>query len=207
MFQFKAGAWRSTIHTLQSHRRSLTDCASLQLSTSCNGRMRSLNKVPGELSPIVPELWPTRILPNGNVCVEGDSPVIPNKHRFSHSFHSSSARSRLRGITATKWLLCYIQRMRHHMLLLALISCAVTSASGQACPESSKTGASVPSEVRTLEGKLIFHDGIRKWFELRLDQPQCGQASIQLVRLVRDWTPIEVLGGCPVQVAGQDRCL
>ena len=61
----------------------------------------------------------------------------------------------------------------------------------------------MPSEVRTLEGKLVFHDGIRKWFELKLNQPQCGQASIQLVRLVRDWTPVEVLRGCLVRSRGK----
>jgi hypothetical protein len=47
-----------------------------------------------------------------------------------------------------------------------------------------------------LEGQLIFHDGIRKWFELRLDESQCGQASIQLVREEADWAPIQVLRGC-----------
>ena len=58
-----------------------------------------------------------------------------------------------------------------------------------------------------MEGQLIFHDGIRKWFELKLDQPQCGQASIQLVRGGGSWTPhdgapIEVLRGCRVRSKG-----
>ena len=42
------------------------------------------------------------------------------------------------------------------------------------------------SEPRMLEGLLIFHDGIRKWFELKLNQQHCGQTSVQLVRLQDD---------------------
>ncbi len=53
-----------------------------------------------------------------------------------------------------------------------------------------------------MEGLVVFHDGIRKWFELKLDQPQCGLASIQLVRGERDWTPLEVLRGCRVRSRG-----
>ncbi len=53
-----------------------------------------------------------------------------------------------------------------------------------------------------LVGRLIFHDGIRKWFELKLDEPQCGQTSVQLIRVERDWTPLEVLRGCRVRSKG-----
>ncbi len=53
-----------------------------------------------------------------------------------------------------------------------------------------------------MEGSLIFHDAIRKWFELKLDQPQCGQTSIELVRIRREWTPLEVLRGCRVRSKG-----
>lgn len=76
---------------------------------------------------------------------------------------------------------------------------AVTFA--QQCPQSNPNGASVPSATQTLEGQLIFHDGIRKWFELKLDQPQCGQTSTELIR-VNDWTPLEVLRGCRVKSTG-----
>ena len=60
----------------------------------------------------------------------------------------------------------------------------------------------MPSEVRALEGQLVFHDGIRKWFELKLDEPQCGQASIQLVQGERAGTPVEVLRDCRVRSRG-----
>jgi hypothetical protein len=53
-----------------------------------------------------------------------------------------------------------------------------------------------------LEGKLVFHDSVRKWFELKLDQPQCGQASIELVRVERKWTPLQVLRGCRIRSRG-----
>ena len=53
-----------------------------------------------------------------------------------------------------------------------------------------------------MEGSLVFHDGIRKWFELKLDQPQCGQPSIQLVRGSRDWTALEIFRGCRVRSKG-----
>lgn len=58
------------------------------------------------------------------------------------------------------------------------------------------------SEVRTLEGSLVFHDGLRKWFELKLDRAQCGQASIELVRRESDWTALQVLRGCRVRSTG-----
>jgi hypothetical protein len=58
------------------------------------------------------------------------------------------------------------------------------------------------SEVRTLEGQLVFHDGVRQWFELRLDPPQCGQAGIEIVPAKEDLAPIEVLRSCRVRSRG-----
>ena len=98
--------------------------------------------------------------------------------------------------------LCYIRHMRSSLLACVLVVSAAVSASGQACPKWSKTEPSVPSEVRTLEGQLVFHDDIRGWFELKLDEPQCGQASIQLVQVERAGTPMEVFRGCRVRSRG-----
>lgn len=92
--------------------------------------------------------------------------------------------------------------MRSSLLGCAFVASATVFAAGQACPKYSETGPSAQSEVRTLEGQLVFHDDIRKWFELRLDEPQCGQASIQLVRTEGAWTPMEVLRGCRVKSRG-----
>src|SRR5215472_8806596 len=87
-------------------------------------------------------------------------------------------------------------------LTLAVVSCTTLCAFGQQCPRASATGLGTASEVRTLEGRLVFHDAIRKWFELKLDQPQCGQSSIELMRINADWTPVEVLRGCRVRSHG-----
>src|SRR5215469_12186731 len=92
--------------------------------------------------------------------------------------------------------------MHYLVLRWMLVVCAVGSASAQSCPKSSEAGPSVQPEVLTLEGQLIFHDGIRKWFELKLSKPQCGQVSSQLMRTERDWAPVEVLRGCRVKSKG-----
>jgi hypothetical protein len=93
--------------------------------------------------------------------------------------------------------------MRRRIIGVAVIA-LVTAAPilAQQCPETSAAGPTVASEPRTLEGRLLFHDGIRKWFELKLDQAQCGQTSIELVRGERDWTPLEVLRGCRARSEG-----
>jgi hypothetical protein len=87
-------------------------------------------------------------------------------------------------------------------LVLASVLVIPAVISGQLCPKSSNTGPNVPSEVRTLEGRLNFHEGIRNWFELKLDEPQCEQASIQLVHFERAETPLEVFRGCRVRSRG-----
>ena len=92
--------------------------------------------------------------------------------------------------------------MRSTLLTFALVVPAAVSVFGQACPESSETAPITQSIVRTLEGRLVWHDGIRKWFELKLDKPQCGQASVQLVQGERAGTPLEVLRGCQVRSRG-----
>ena len=84
----------------------------------------------------------------------------------------------------------------------ALVFLAATAAVGQVCPQSSETGPSEPSEIRTLEGQLHFHNDIRQWFELKLDKPVCGTASIQLIQGEEAGTPVEVLRGCWVRSRG-----
>ena len=51
-----------------------------------------------------------------------------------------------------------------------------------------------------LQGRLIFHDRIEKWFELKLDQPQCGETSIELYK--QDSNPLAILRGCRVKSQG-----
>jgi hypothetical protein len=84
-------------------------------------------------------------------------------------------------------------------LAVALVTCTAVVAVGQQCPQASSTGPSTASEARTLEGSVVFHDSIRKWFELKLDQPQCGQTSVELVQGGRK---LQVLRGCRVRSRG-----
>lgn len=99
-------------------------------------------------------------------------------------------------------VLYYARHMMCHLWLLALVLSASVRGLAQECPQSSTTGASSPSAKRALEGQLIYHDGIRKWFELKLDKPECGQKSIQLVQFENSSHSLEVLRGCRVRSTG-----
>jgi hypothetical protein len=88
-----------------------------------------------------------------------------------------------------------------------LFVCADLPARGQKCPKENPNGPSQRSETRTLEGQLIYHDGIRKWFELKLEEPECGQESVELVQADGAFAPgypasLEILRGCRVRTKG-----
>jgi hypothetical protein len=85
------------------------------------------------------------------------------------------------------------------LMPLFLGSFTVGIALGQQGSQSTVKEPEIPSQVQTLSGQLVYHDGIRKWFELKLDRAQFGQVSIQLVPAGEDWKPIEVLRGCRVR--------
>lgn len=86
--------------------------------------------------------------------------------------------------------------------LLVFIICVGSPVFGQQCPSADANGASIPSETRILEGQLIYHSGIRQWFELKLDKPECGQPSIQLTRTDDKWAALEIFRGCRVRTKG-----
>lgn len=102
---------------------------------------------------------------------------------------------------------CALKRNRTMNILkpfgfaLALVACSAVAAVRQQCPQTGTIGLKKGSEARILEGRLVFHDAIRKWFELGLDQRQCGQTSIELVH-GGDRTPLEDLRGCRVRSRG-----
>jgi hypothetical protein len=88
-----------------------------------------------------------------------------------------------------------------------LFVCAALPARSQQCPKEDPNGPGQPSEARKLEGQLIYHDGIRKWFELKLDRPECGQESVELVQGDGAFAPgypviLEILRGCRVRSKG-----
>jgi hypothetical protein len=76
-------------------------------------------------------------------------------------------------------------------------------ASAQDCPSARPTGEETPSRTQTLEGRLIYHDGIRRWFELKLDRAQCGKSSVQVTGSDRSPKPLESLRGCRVKSTGE----
>lgn len=92
--------------------------------------------------------------------------------------------------------------MRDHCWAVALLVFTTVRVLSQPCPKAEPAGPLDPSTVLTLEGQLVFHDGIRQWFELKLDRPQCEQNSTELVRGDKDWKPLEVLRGCRVRSRG-----
>ncbi|MBZ5674604.1 MAG: hypothetical protein LAP61_10190 [Acidobacteriia bacterium] len=85
-------------------------------------------------------------------------------------------------------------------LLVIVLAICVTPPLFAQCPLADP--ASSESRVRTLEGHLVFHDGIRTWFELKLDQPECGEASIQLLQGERNSKSLEILRGCRIKSQG-----
>ncbi len=89
---------------------------------------------------------------------------------------------------------------------LPMAACALMfqrEAHGQECPiATTGTEPNIASQIRTLEGQLIFRDGIRQWFELKLDEPQCGQNSIQLMQIQKKSPPLEIFRGCRVKSRG-----
>lgn len=70
-------------------------------------------------------------------------------------------------------------------------------------------GRQTESVSRTLAGKVAYHDEIRKWFELVLDTPTCGQSAVQLLQGCGAFEvdegngrAIEEFRGCHVTVDG-----
>jgi len=86
---------------------------------------------------------------------------------------------------------------------LALVSvfCADRTL-GQDCPQRKTDGPGIVSRVRTLEGRLVFHDDVRQWFELELYKPQCGEKSVQLMRTEKNTAPLEIFRNCRVKSSG-----
>jgi hypothetical protein len=84
--------------------------------------------------------------------------------------------------------------------LIVFIACGSVKALGQECPRYNPTGPTTPSQTQTVEGRLIFHNEMRGFFELKLNHPQCGQASIQLIDTKSK--ALELFRGCRVKSTG-----
>jgi len=69
--------------------------------------------------------------------------------------------------------------MRAVLLLMGVFS-LVGLGWGQDCPHESSTGPTVESVPRTLSGVLVYHNEIRQWLGLKLDEPICGVTEVQV---------------------------
>lgn len=87
------------------------------------------------------------------------------------------------------------------MSLVSLILWA-TPASAQPCPRSIRNGPTIASAAQTLTGRLTYYDGIRQWFELKLNKRKCGSKSFQLVGSNGSWNALEELRGCKIRSIG-----
>ena len=77
-------------------------------------------------------------------------------------------------------------------------------AGAQACPRESTTGPSVDSAVMSLRGLVVYHDDLRQWFELRVNNAVCGTRTIQLVEgEAGPKGQLEQLRGCQVEAKGR----
>jgi hypothetical protein len=88
-------------------------------------------------------------------------------------------------------------------VVVAVLSCASISASCQSCP-SGNENFGFAHDVSTLHGTLIYHDELRQWLGVKLDQPACGESEIQLVIMDHDaQRHAKTLRGCGVTVTGK----
>jgi hypothetical protein len=88
------------------------------------------------------------------------------------------------------------------LMTILLLVCGADRASAQQCPRNRSTQAQAPSRVQSLEGRLVYHQGIRQWLELRLSEPKCGQTSLEITAEERALQTIQGLRGCRVRSSG-----
>ena len=69
----------------------------------------------------------------------------------------------------------------------------------QVCPSEDGSGPGVPS---TLHGKLIYHEDLRTWHALKLDQKVCNWESIQVISTKLNWNYVHRFRGCAVTITG-----
>jgi hypothetical protein len=99
-------------------------------------------------------------------------------------------------------VVCTVNKVTGCMFAMLLFYGA-SRASAQECPSSSPAGADTPSRIQALSGRLIYHDGIREWFELKLDKGRCSKSSIQLIVPDSSWKSLHILRGCRIQANGK----
>ena len=85
---------------------------------------------------------------------------------------------------------------------MVAFACAAGHAAGEDCPRASSTSPDTASQIRLLEGRLVFHDDIRGWWGLELNKPQCGQKFVQLIPKEGQAKALQVLRQCRIKSTG-----
>lgn len=88
---------------------------------------------------------------------------------------------------------------------------AALVANAESCPREGPKGPNVESAVRTVRGEVVFHQGLRRWVELKPAQEVCGNTSVQLLEGgggafeadEGNSLAMERLRGCRVTVTGK----
>ena len=103
--------------------------------------------------------------------------------------------------------------MMRYMVAFIVMSGYWGNAYGQECPAENPKGPSVDSAVRVVKGVAVFHNGLRRWMELRTDRKVCGTRSVQLFAGANGGGGFEVdegnslelerLRGCRLELAGR----
>ena len=98
---------------------------------------------------------------------------------------------------AVRWNQQIMKILRIFGLILMLSPRTVLA---QACPPADGSGHGIPS---TLHGKLIHHEDLRTWHELKLGQKICDWKSIQVISTKLDWNYVHRFHGCAVTITGR----
>jgi hypothetical protein len=92
------------------------------------------------------------------------------------------------------------------LLLGAMLVIFTSLAKSQDCPRRDPNGPDIDSSVRTLTGKVAFHDNLRQWLSLEVKDAVCGERIVQLIaddKQIDTHGHLEVLRGCTVTVTGR----
>lgn len=85
----------------------------------------------------------------------------------------------------------------------AFLLFTATVAYAQSCPQDDDDDLNVGASASTLRGTIVLHHELRTWLGLKLDQPACDEAEIQLTfHDSTRWRQAESLRECRVTATG-----
>jgi hypothetical protein len=92
------------------------------------------------------------------------------------------------------------QMMKRLWVLGLIVMLDPKTVCAQACPSEDESGPGIPS---TLHGKLLYHEDLRTWHEIKLSQKVCNWESIQVISTKLDWNYVHRFRGCAVTITGR----